>query len=619
MLALIKPAAIMQARRVIGLLLVGALWSGQLLAQDFVAIPPQEATRYHFDLARNFFPTPEAEKEDRANLYSSLRQLETLKGKVASSADSLLRALTLSDEVEVQRNKHSVYLFLRNAINTTDETSLAESSALDAGVSTRTAFLRQELMAIDDGTLSAFVTLKPPLKGYLGAIEAVHRYRPYTLSLKEEELLSATSPNNDWHYDLYAKLRARIPPTSLPSGSDRKARQEAFKQGYAKLTSQRDLYAFLLMRLAASRTRLALLRHYPDAASKVYFESYWTKKDVDNLVEQIAQKADLYKRYQRVRADYVRKITGYDEVNLWDMSERPAGMRPPRFTIDGATRAILNALAPLGPDYTRELTALLDSANGRMDIVPGEHRRPGGFSKGAAGYNSVFYSGGFAGSYNDLRVLAHESTHAVQRQLLTRNHISPAYANGPSYIWEAFAIFSELLLPDYLYNHETDPLRRQFYLEQFLEGKGTIMFVVAPEVEVEHSVYDGVSRGTIKGADDLDALTKRIYSRYSIWLEKVDELKATWINIRLMYEDPFYDVNYIYGALLALKFYEMYTRDPKGFVPRYIALMSNGFTAPPDVLLKHFLDIDVNDPHLVSDALNVVEDKVNLLEKSYQK
>jgi oligoendopeptidase F len=86
-----------------------------------------------------------------------------------------------------------------------------------------------------------------------------------------------------------------------------------------------------------------------------------------------------------------------------------------------------------------------------------------------------------------------------------------------------------------------------------------------------------------------------------------------------MYEDPFYDLNYVYGALLALKFYEMYRRDPKHFVPRYIALMRNGFDAPPAILLKRFLDIDLHDPGLVSNALSVVEDKVNLLEKSYQK
>jgi oligoendopeptidase F len=63
----------------------------------------------------------------------------------------------------------------------------------------------------------------------------------------------------------------------------------------------------------------------------------------------------------------------------------------------------------------------------------------------------------------------------------------------------------------------------------------------------------------------------------------------------------------------------MYLRDPERFVPRYIALMRNGFDASPAVLLKHFLDLDLHDPRLIANALRVVEDKVNLLETSYQK
>jgi len=86
-----------------------------------------------------------------------------------------------------------------------------------------------------------------------------------------------------------------------------------------------------------------------------------------------------------------------------------------------------------------------------------------------------------------------------------------------------------------------------------------------------------------------------------------------------MYEDPFYDINYVFGALLALNFYEMYSRDPERFVPRYLALMTNGFDAPPAVLLQRFLDLDLHDPRLIANALRVIENKVTLLEKSYQK
>ena len=571
-------------RRLVAAFLFVLMSYGLTPGQDaFVAIPPPEALRYHIDFARNFFASPEAEKADRANLYATLRELETFKGKVASSADSLQRALQLKDRLQMQFHRHYSYLYLRNAVNTADETSLAESSALDSEVSTRTAFLRQELMQIDDRRLVVFVSRKPSLKSHLFEIESARRYRPYTLSLKEEELLSATAPNNDWQAELYDKLRESQQVTRF----------------------QRDLFAFTLTRLAGARTRLAQLHHFPNAASQVYFNSYWTKTEVDNLLEQIGEQAELYKRYQRLRADHLKKTSGAKVT------------QPPRYTIDQASEIIRNALLPLGPEYGHELAALLAPSNGRMDIVPGDHRKRGGFSQGFIGTDSVFYSLGFAGSYNDLRVLTHESTHAVHRQLMSRNHVLPAYAEGPHYLFEAFAIFNEFLLPDYLYDHETNPLRRQFYLERFLEGKGLEMFRVAPEVVVEHAVYEGVKDGTIKGADDLDAFTQRAYSRYSA-SEKNEELKTQWMTITLMYEDPFYDINYVYGALLALNFYEMYSRDPERFVPRYLALIKTGFDAPPRILLKRFLDLDLDDPHLIPKALKVVEDKVKLLEESYQ-
>ena len=554
------------------LLLLHTLAFGQ---DSFVAIPPAEASRYKIDFARNFFASPEAEKRDRARLYATVAQLQALKGKVATNLE---RALQLNEQVQVQLRRHYAYLYLRNAVNTADETSLAEASTLDAGVNSRTAFLRRELMQLDDRRLRAFVTHHPSLKKYLFAIESVRRYRPHTLPVIEEEILSVSAAGDDWPAELYGKLRSQ--PQAIPA--------------------QRDLFAFALTRLAAARTRLAGLHHFADAPTAAYFDSYWTRAEVDELMEQVARSADLYKRYQRLRADHPRNVA-----------------QPPRYTIDQASEIIRDALAPLGSDYGRELTALLDPRNGRMDIVPGEHRRRGGFSQGFIGTDSVFYSFGFAGSYNDVRILTHESTHAVHRQLMNRSGVLPTYAEGPHYLFEAFAIFNEFLLPDYLYNHERDPQRRQFYLEQFLEGKGLAIFRVAPEVVLEHAVYDGVRKGTIKGADDLDALSQQVYSRYSS--EPPEVLKTRWMNIPLMYEDPFYDVNYVYGALLALSFYSLYQADREHFVPRYLALMKNGFDAPPAVLLKRHLDLDLNDPRLFSNALSVITSKVDLLEGAYQK
>lgn len=562
---------------VIIFLLLRALTFGQ---DSFVAIPPAETSQYKIDFARNFFVSPEAEKADRAKLYATVAQLQTLKGKVSTTPFNLERALRLDEQVQVQLRRHSAYLYLRNAVNTTDEVSLAQRATLYAEVNSRTAFLRRELMQLDSRQLGAFIARHPPLKKYLFAIESVRRYRPYTLSLKEEEILSASAIGEEWQSQLYEKLRSQS----------------------QAIAAQRDLFAFALTRLAAARTRTAELHHFAGAPSAAYFDSYWTRGEVDKLMDEVAQNADLYKRYQKLRADYLKKVANKRK-------------QPPQYTIGQASAIIREALTPLGSEYGQELEALLDPRNGRLDIVPGEHRKRGGFSQGFIGTDSVFYSSGFAGSYNDVRILTHESTHAVHRQLMNRNGVLPSYAEGPHYLFEAFAIFNELLLPDSLYHHETDQRRRQFYLEQFLEGKGLAMFRVAPEVVLEHAVYDGVRTGTIEGADDLDELSQRVYSRYSS--ESPDVLKTRWMTITLMYEDPFYDVNYVYGALLALNFYSMYQEDREHFVPRYLALTKNGFDAPPGVLLKRYLHLDLNDPRLVSNALSVIRNKIDLIEKAY--
>src|ERR1044072_9320399 len=245
----------------------------------FSGIPSSDATSYHIDFARHFFASPEAEQTDRAKLYQTIKQLETFKGRVTTTAENLERALELNDRVQISLHKHYAYLYLRNAVNTADERSLAEASALDADVSARTAFVRQELMQVNERQLTAMLARRPGLKAYRFEIESAQRYGPHTLSLKEEELLKATAPSNDWGADVYDKLREQSQVTAF----------------------QHDLFAFTLVRLANARTTLAELHHFPGAASEVYFDSFWTRREVDELMEQIAQKADLFTRYTRVR------------------------------------------------------------------------------------------------------------------------------------------------------------------------------------------------------------------------------------------------------------------------------------------------------------------------------
>jgi oligoendopeptidase F len=107
---------------------------------------------------------------------------------------------------------------------------------------------------------------------------------------------------------------------------------------------------------------------------------FLTTDEVRSMYEKIALTADTHKRFQRMRVDRVKKQSGYDEVKYWDRNFTPTDAPLPRFSIADTTKILKDSLAVLGPEYSRELAALLDPANGRLDIVGGENRVPTDFS-----------------------------------------------------------------------------------------------------------------------------------------------------------------------------------------------------------------------------------------------
>lgn len=125
-----------------------------------------------------------------------------------------------------------------------------------------------------------------------------------------------------------------------------------------------------------------------------------------------------------------------------------------------------------------------------------------------------------------------------------------------------------------------------------------------------------MSKGAIRGPDDLDRISLEVDQQFSIFPANTPELRNRWAAVSLMYEDPLHDVNYVYGGLLALKYFQLYSTNREQFVPRYIALLKNGFDAPPRDLLKQFLNIELLDGSFLSDDLHLLNRRLDQLEAS---
>jgi oligoendopeptidase F len=488
--------------------------------------------------------------------------------------------------------------------------------------------------ALPDTTLAKLEAARPELRRYRFAIERTRGDSVGRLTPDAERVYRALAPlATGWGRQIFSQtvaatdfgtVQTAAGPLSvsrdflaLVGDPDPRVRREAYLRNEAGLAQLRDVHATVLTRTATALTTAARLRGYHDFVAQSYSARYLNRTQVERMLDALATAASLNKRIEQAMNAHRRTVFHLDSVHVWDQWLSEPGVPLPRFTIVEASRLVRDATQPLGKDYARELAQLLDPANGRLDVAPGPFRaNRQGFSNGLVGFPSMFYQGAFGGYTEDVVTLAHESGHAVQNMLMTTNRVMPRYASGPAYFTESFAGLCELLVLDHLYRTAPDRAHKIFYLQRLI-NQGAEVFRGGWESLVEQELFDSAAAGKELSADGIEALTQSTGSRFSIWFGPGSERRLAWLQPTQFFTRPLYRLNYVYSKLLALRYFDLLERDPAGFAPHYITLLSNGYDAPPDELLRRFVGTTLTDPELIDGAARVLESWLAELESLY--
>lgn len=604
-------------------------------SDTFEPIPEAQKADYRFNFARVFFPDEKAFQDASAQLEKDIAEIEKLKGKVLDSPETLFRALKMSDDFDVLFGRVYVYQYLKYAINTQDTVNRDKPAEMAALLAPRLSFVNDEIQKITPEQMTKFLADYPPLQAYRYVLEESIRSRPHTLSLKEEELLARTSTlMTKWQGDQYdllleraewgtvkdpeaGELHVRQDEGRIANSKDRNVRREGFRKLYEAYRSQRDLTAFTLINRARTRNELARIRQFKNALDSRFFDIHLTYDEVESTYNQILDKGVLRLRLQNLQRQRVKDFTGYETVQTYDMSLVPPGVEKPRFAINDASRVILDSVRYLGPEYHTEMAKLLDPKNGRLDIVSGPNRVPGAFTFTLAYMDSPFFAYGYEGYLQDVSTLAHEGGHAIHQALMNNAKIPAVTMDGPSFFTESFSIMNELVLHDRLYREEKDPGRNVYYLEQMLQQM-LAFYGTTRIAAIEKAIYEGVDKGTIKTADDLDKLTLEIGRKTSIWHDIEPETNQMWQIVPHFYRSGTPYENYVFADLLAQTYLAMYHKDPADFAKRFTALQRNGFNDAPQVLLKKFMGVDLKDSRMFDAVFQQHERLLNELETLYK-
>ncbi len=597
---------------------------GFVKTQAFEPFPEGQDKLFHFNLQKNFYKDDAAHKADVEKARAIITEIEKHKGKVGSSAKELNELFTLiSDYTDVF---YRLYAFgdFREAINTKDRGPIEKFIEVSAEGQSKTAFVKVELKGLTEEKLSAFLKEDPSLKRFEYAIRDTTRMSPHLLSQEKEELLAKLRPARfEWQEAIFQLAFDRTQFGKVEAGGksydagtnyealirnpDRKVRKAGYDEYVKGLRAVSDVAGFSLVRLMRSSNEEAQMRGFGTSFDESLFNEYLTRGAVENVFSQLRATSGVYNDYQRYKMDVAKLRDKITDPNLYDIELPPTGVEEPKFTAMEAVDTVKKALAPLGPKYGAELSALLDPANGRLDIVGGPFRRQGAFCEAGFG----FFQDNFQGFLGDVSTLAHESGHAIHHRLVLLNRGGEMFSQGPPYLTESFSMFNEYLLKDYLLKTLKDEKqKRAILLDQLNEQM--YLWELGRRAEFEMAAYDGVAKGEITNADGFNKVCSQVGKKYDIFFGTNQDLECWWIRKHHYWSVPTYYKNYVVAQILAMKYFELYKKDPEGFSKKYIAMVECGLDRDSLSLLKDFLGIDLNDPNLLGDTLKMVRENFEL-------
>lgn len=580
----------------------------------------------------DIFASDEEWKEEFQSLKRDITQITKFKGKLDESAETLLQALQLQDELSERLGKLYVYAHMRTDQDTTNsfyQGLNAQAENLLTKASSLFSFIVPEIIDMPEEKLQKYVRENEKLQGYQKVFDDINRSRPHVLSEKEEALLAEASEPMGTGSQTFSMLNnadLTFPAITNEDGekvelthgrystflesAKRTVREEAFNAMYDTYDSFKNTFASTLSGTVKTHNFNAKVRNYDSARQAALDNNHIPEEVYDNLVEAVNERLPLLHRYARLR----KKLLGVDELHMYDLYTPLVQDVKMPVKYDEAQKYVLEALKPLGEDYKEILeTAFRDRW---IDVEENKGKRSGAYSSGTYATNPYILMN-WQDDINNTFTLAHELGHSVH-SYYSRKYQPYRYGNYSIFVAEVASTTNEALLNDFLLNHLEDEKKKLYILNHFLEGFRGTVFRQTMFAEFEHKIHVMAQDGEALTAEKLTEvyyeLNKKYFGEDVVSDEKIG---LEWARIPHFYMN-YYVYQYATGYSAATALSKQILDGEEGAVERYLGFLQSGSSADPiDVLKK--AGVDMTRKQSILDALDVFEEKLAEMEKLLDK
>ena len=568
------------------------------------------------------FKTDEDWEKALKQISADAAELETYKGKLGKSAETLLAALKVYERAQQNDELVGSYAFLLTAGDAGDsenQEKLGRYTMIATEAGAKLSWFDPELQAIPQAEIEKWLE-RDDFKNFKIYLQKELRNKPYILSEKEERLMVLhTEPNETAHkafsmltnVDLdYGSINGepltQTTWSKFMENSDRNIRKDAYTQFCSTFDKHKNTLAALYAGSVNVDVCKAKARGFKSSIEMALFPDKIPLSVYENLVATVRANFEPLHRYYQIR----RKVLKLEELRHYDVYVPLVPDVKKVTPFDDAVEILCDALSPLGTEYTDTLCTGLKS--GWVDRYENQGKRSGAFSAGAyTGYPYILtnYKDDVL---RDVFTLAHEGGHSMHSFYSAKSNPFLQY-NYTIFEAEVASTFNEELLFRYYLKNENDPKIKAYLISTRAADILATLYRQTMFAEFEKKTHELVEGGTPLSVDLLRSEYRKLLVDYfgpEMVFEETSDLEG--LRIPHFY-NAFYVYKYATGISAALALAEKVTNGGKTEKENYFKFLCSGGSRYPMESLK-LADVDMTSTEPVQAAINVFARLVDELE-----
>ena len=568
--------------------------------------------RYTWNFA-DIFPSDEAWEAAYREAEDAIAQIPAIKGTLGASVEAMKNGLDVFFAASEKAERVYVYSMLRLNVDNGDpvyQTMNGRAMTLLVKLSTMGSFLEPEILSIDSEVLAKMMDA-PALATYRHMLEDTERSRAHTKSAEIEQILAMMSDMSGTAKKSFTMLESvdmTFPKITDEKGeevtlthgnfgvyresADQRVRKDSFEQYFGEFKKYINTLAALYTGNVKKNNFNTRVRGFDSACEAALFGNNVPVSVYDKLTEAIHGGLPTMRRYLELR----RRVLGLDELNMYDLYCPMVKEIDMTVTYDEAKELVKKATLPLGEEYQK----LLDRAFTErwIDVYENKGKTTGAYSCGVHGVHPYVLLN-YTDTLDDAFTLAHELGHAMHSYFssATQDYVNHGYR---ILVAEVASTVNEVLLTRYLLASETDPTKRAYILNHFLEGFRTTVFRQTLFAEFERQAHDLDMKGTPLTAEVLCGIYRKLNELYYEGAV-VNELQdIEWARIPHFY-NAFYVYQYATGFCSAVSIAKKILEE--NGTADYLKFLSTGGSDYPLEELK-IAGVDLTKPDTVAAAMD---------------